>query len=97
MDKGDRRQIIDDVVKTEDIFIDDNYLFDDDDTQETKTCDYVLNDIDTNDVLFEHVPADEMPKYHFPSDPLPSFSDILLPKNKSEKKLAKKLLKSTKR
>ena len=51
MDEGDRRQIIDDVVKTENIFIDDNYLFDNDDTQETKNiCDYVLDDIDTNDV-----------------------------------------------
>ena len=34
-DKGDRRQIIDDVVKTEDIFIDNYYLFDDDDEQKT--------------------------------------------------------------
>ena len=43
-DEGDRRQIIDDVVKTEDIFIDDDYLFDNDDTQETKNiCDYVLD------------------------------------------------------
>ena len=35
-DKSDRRQIIDEIVKTEDIFTDNNYLFDDDDTQETK-------------------------------------------------------------
>ena len=39
MDKGNRRQIIDDIVKTEVIFIGDNYLFDNDDTQETNICD----------------------------------------------------------
>ena len=34
--KGDRRQIIDDGIKVEDIFIDDDYLFDGGDEQETK-------------------------------------------------------------
>ena len=96
--EGDTRQIIDDIVKTKDIFIDDNYFFDHDYIQETKNiCDYVLDDIDTNDVLFEDVPVDDMPSYPSPPDPLPSFSDILLPKNKSKKKIAKKILKSTKR
>ena len=90
---------MDDVVKTEDIFIDDDYLFDNDDTQETKNiCDYVLDDIDTNDVLFEHVPVDETPNYASPPNPLPSFSDVLLPKNKSKKKgRQKNFLKSTKK
>ena len=41
-DEGDRRQIIDDVVKTEYIFIDGDYLFDNDNWQETKKiCDYI--------------------------------------------------------
>ena len=80
-DKGDRRQIIDDVVKTEDIFIDNYYLFDDDDEQKTKNiCDNVLDDINTDDVLFEHVPVNETPNYPSPPDLLPGFSDILLPK-----------------
>ena len=93
-DEGDRRQIIDDVVKTEDIFIDDNYLFDNDDTQETKTiCDYVLDDIDRKNNLFEHVPVDDTPNYLSLPDPLPSFSDFLLPKNKSKKKAAKNFFK----
>ena len=35
-DKGDRRQKIDERINTEDIFIDDDCLFDDNDTQETK-------------------------------------------------------------
>ena len=34
--EGAKRQIIDDVVKTEDVFIDYDYLFDDDDIQKTK-------------------------------------------------------------
>ena len=93
MDKGNRRQIIDDIVKTEVIFIGDNYLFDNDDTQETNICDQVLDDIDTNHVLFEHVPVDDMPNYPSPSNPLPSFSNILLPKNKSKKKAAKNFFK----
>ena len=54
MDEDDRRQIMDDVVKTEDIFIDDDYLFDNEGTQETKNiCDYVFDDIDTNDVYLK--------------------------------------------
>ena len=69
-------------------------MFDNDDTQETKNIyDYVLNDIDTNNVLFEHVPVDDTPNYPSPPNLFPSFSDILLPKNKSKKKTAKKFLK----
>ena len=86
-DEGDRRQIIDDTVKTKAIFIDDGYLFDDDHTQKTKNIrDYVLDDIGTNDVLFEHVPVDATPNYPSPPDSLSSFSDILLPKYKSAKR-----------
>ena len=49
--EGDRKQIIDDRIDTEDIFIDDDYLFDDDDAQETKNLfGYVLDDVDQNDV-----------------------------------------------
>ena len=80
-DKGDRRQILDDVVKTEDIFIDDYYLFDDDDEQKAKNiCDYVLDNINTDDVLFGHAPVNDTPNYPSPPDLLPGFSDILLPK-----------------
>ena len=69
-------------------------MFDDDDTQETKNiCDYVLDDLDTNDVLLKHVPVDDTPNYPSPPDPLPNFSDILLPKNKSKEKVAKKIKK----
>ena len=33
--------------------MDDDYLFDNNDKQETKNiCDYILDDIDTNEVLF---------------------------------------------
>ena len=89
--QGDRRQILDNVVQTDDMFIDDDYLFDKDDTQETKNiCDYVLNDIDTDNALFEHVPVDNTLNHPSPPDPLPSSSDILLPKNKSIKRSQKK-------
>ena len=50
--EGDRRQTKDDGINTEDIFIDDNYLFDSDNAQETKNlCDYVLDDVDQNDMF----------------------------------------------
>ena len=66
--------------------------------QETKNiCDNLLDEIDTNDVLFEHVPVDGTPNYLSPPNPLPSFSNILLPKNKSQKRPHKKFLKSTKK
>ena len=66
---GYRRRTTDDGAKTEDMFIADDYLFDDDDGQETKNlCDYVPDDVD--------------PNYPSPPQPLPTFSDILLPKNK---------------
>ena len=66
-------------------------MFDDDNTQETKNiCDYVLDDIDASDVLFKHVPVDDTPNYPSPPYLLPNFSDILLPQNKSKKKVAKK-------
>ena len=57
---GDNVPIFDDELKTEDIFIDDDYLFDSSDEQETKNIfDYVLNDIDQNDFLFEDLPKPE--------------------------------------
>ena len=69
-------------------------MFGNDDTQETKNIyDYVLNDIDTNNVLFEHVPVDDTPNYPSPPNLFPSFSDILLPKNKSKKKGRQKIFK----
>ena len=94
----DRRQTIDDGIKIEDIFIDDNYLLDEDDTQETKNlCYYVLDDVDQNDILFKHKPVDDTPNYPSPPVPLLTFSDILLSKNKNREKLAKKKLKNTKK
>ena len=65
---------------------------------ETKNiCDYLLDEIDANDVLFEHVPVDGTANYLSPPNPLPSFSNILLPKNKSQKRPPQKFLKSTKK
>ena len=91
LNEGDRRQIIDGPINTEDIFIDDDYLFDDDDAQETKNlCDYVLDNVEQNNILFKHKPEDDTPNYLSPPEPLPTFSDILLPKDKSREKQTKK-------
>ena len=52
-----KTQVIDDVPQTEDVFIDDDYLFDSTEKQETKNiCDYVINDVDQNNVLFDNFP-----------------------------------------
>ena len=92
----DKRQEIDDIVKTEDIFIDDD-LFSDTDTKDIcNLVDQTKSETDVNDVLLEHDPADTT------SDILPSpelllnFSDILLKTNKGKNETAKKLDKKTK-
>ena len=55
---GNMWQAIDDEIKTEDVFTDDNYLFDSGDEQETKNlCDFLLSDTDQNDILCEDVVA----------------------------------------
>ena len=57
---GDNVPILDDRLKTEDVFIDENYLFDSSDEQETENiCEYVLNDIDQNDVPLEDLSKPE--------------------------------------
>ena len=88
---------MDDGINREDIFTDDDYLFDDDDEQETKQlCDYVLDDVDQNDILFKQELIDGTPNYPSSPEPLTTFSDILLKKNKNMEKLAKKIKKNTK-
>ena len=50
--EGDRRPTIDDGINNEGIFIDDDYLFDSDDAQEAKNlCDYVLDEVDRNNIF----------------------------------------------
>ena len=57
---GNNVSIFDDGLKIEDIFIDDDYLFDSSNEQETKNiCDYVVNDIDQTNFLFEDLPKPE--------------------------------------
>ena len=53
----DNEPIFDVSPKIEDIFIDDDYLFDESDEQETKDIsNNIINDTDTNEVLFEDMP-----------------------------------------
>ena len=81
--KGDRRQIIDDRIKVEDIFIDDDYFFGGGDKQETKNlCDYVLDDVDQNDILFEQDPNVVSKTEGQTSEPEQTFLKIFLLKNK---------------
>ena len=52
------QQAICDKIKIEDIFIDDNYLFDSGDEQDIKIIsDFVLSNIDSNNILLEDVLA----------------------------------------
>ena len=51
--EGDRRQAIDDGIKTEDIFIDDDYFLMAVMHTTQKICDYVLDDVNQNDILFK--------------------------------------------
>ena len=93
--KGNRRRIIDDRIKIEDIFINDDYLFDSGKKQETKNlCDYVLDDVDQNDILFEQEPNVVSKTEEQTPEPEQTFLEILLPKNKNRRNLAKKIKKN---
>ena len=84
------RQIIDDTLTTEEIFVDDK-LFSNADTKDTKNLvDIITQEIDVNHSLFDHVPIDTTPNVPESPDPFLIFSDILLPKNKRENVIAKK-------
>ena len=96
-DIPDSRQIIDDAPTTEDIFIDDE-LFSDTDTKDTKNIVGVIKqEIDVNDILFDHVAIDTMPNVPPPPDPSYNFLDILLPKNKGKNTTGKKISKKNKK
>ena len=90
-DIPDRRQEIDDIVKTEDIFIDD-HLFNDTDTKDIcNLVDQIKSETDVNNILFEHEPIDTTPDISPSPEPLLDFSDILLKNNKGKNKTAKKI------
>ena len=89
--EGDSRQTIDDGIKTKDIFIDDDYRLMMMMHKRQKVCDYMLDEVGQNDILFKRKLVDNTPNYPFPLEPLQTFSDILLPKART--KLAKKKFK----
>ena len=90
-DIPDRRQEMDDIVKTEDIFIDD-HLFNDTDTKDIcNLVDQIKSETDVNNILFEHEPFDTTPDILPSPEPLLDFSDILLKNNKGKNKTAKKI------
>ena len=76
----DSRQTIDDVPKTEDIFIDDE-LFSDADTKDIKNLvDMITMETDVNDISFDHEPVHVTPNNLLAPDPILDFSGVLLPK-----------------
>ena len=90
--EGDSRQIIDDGIKTGVIFIDDDYrLMMMMMHKRQKICDYMLDEVGQNVILFKRELVDNTPNYSFALEPLQTFSDILLPKART--KLAKKKFK----
>ena len=74
-DEPDRRQEIDDIIKTEDIFIDDNIFSDTDPKDISNLLDETKSNIDVNDIFFEQVPIDTAsndprapePRLYFPT------------------------------
>ena len=73
-------------------------MFSDTDTKDTKNIVGVIKqEIDVNDILFDHVAIDTMPNVPPPPDPLYNFLDILLPKNKRKNTTGKKISKKNKK
>ena len=91
-DEPDSRQEIDNVVKTEDIFIDDGIFSDTDPKDISNLIDEIKSDIDVNDILFEQQihPIDTASNVPLAPEPSLDFSDILLKKNKEKHKAAQK-------
>ena len=81
----------DKVLKTEDIFIDDNIFSDTNPKDNSNLVDEITSDIDVNDILFEYVPIDTA--YNIPPTPEPrfEFSNILLRNNKEKQSAPKKI------
>ena len=81
----------DKVLKTEDIFIDDNIFSDTNPKDNSNLVDEITSDIDMNDIFFEYVPIDAA--YNIPPTPEPrfDFSNILLRNNKEKQRAPKKI------
>ena len=89
-DIPDRGQEIDNIIKTEDIFIDDG-LFSDTDTKDIcNLVDQIKSETDINYILFEYEQVDITPDILPSPEPLLNFSDIILKTNKGKTKTAKK-------
>ena len=83
----DNEPIFDVSPKIEDIFIDDDYLFDESDEEVTKDISNdIINNNDTNEVLFEDLPE---PKFVAQDKGIKKMSNKITP-NKNLKRIAKK-------
>ena len=89
--KPDRRQKIDDGIKTEGIFIDDDLFSESDQKHLSDLVDKIKSEIDVNDILFEHEPIDVTPSTLPWPEPQVDFSNILFKGNKRKHRTAKRI------
>ena len=95
-DEPGRREEVDDLIKTEDIFINDNIFSDTDPKDISNLIDEIKSGIDVIDILFEHVPINTASNVPLLPEPKVDFSNILLRNNKEKqgiKKIREKYLK----
>ena len=81
-DEPDRRQEIEEVIKTEDIFIDDDIFSNNDPKDISNLIDEIKSGIDENDILFNYVPIDTASNVPPTNEPRLDFSNISLRNNK---------------
>ena len=85
----DNKPIFEASPKIEDIFIDDDHLFDDSDEQETKDISNdIINNTGTNEVLFEDLPE---PKFVVQDKSIKKMSNKITPNKNLERRIAKKI------
>ena len=87
----DCRQAISDTLKTEDLFIEDEFFSDTDKKDIRNLVNVTTMGTDINHILFDHEPVDVTPNVPLAPDPTLDFSDVLLTKNKGKNKAAKRI------
>ena len=90
-DVTDYRQVINDTLKTEDLFIDDEFFSNTDKKDIRNLVNITTMGTDINDILFDHEPVDVTPNVPLATGQTLDFSDVLSPKNKGKNKAAKRI------
>ena len=89
--KPDKRQKIDDGIKTKDIFIDDDLFSECNQKHLSILVDKIKSEIEVNDILFEHESIDVTPGTLPRPEPQLYFSNIMFKGNKNKRRTAKKI------